>query len=202
MVTQKEYNLSQYFMKYLYDRFLKQDDRHYIDIVSGHSNLTYAHLFAVVAKSDLPIDIVKNHGILVLSPTPPVNLSFEPEKVVLEKQGLYYINRWRPSSIQPRYNDKAISVFYRFLNQCLGSPDKTDFMVNFLAHRYQNPLNKVAHALYIYGSQGQGKTTFANIIENVFGKTSVKKVGKTDDLYSKGSVQNWSQFLSLGKRSK
>ena len=101
------------------------------------------------------------------------------------------------SSIQPRYNDKAISILSIF-KSVLGKSDKTDFMVNFLAHRYQNPLNKVAHAA-IYGSQGQGKTTFANIIENVFGKTSVKKVGKTDDLYSKGSVQNWSRVFVIGE---
>ena len=82
MVTQKEYNLSQYFMKYLYDRFLKQDDRHYIDILSGNSNLTYSHLFAVVAKSDLPIDIVKKimeYSYYRLRPWCGIYL-FEPEK--------------------------------------------------------------------------------------------------------------------------
>lgn len=126
MVTQTQYGLSQYFTKYLYDRFLKQDDRHYIDIVSGQSNLTYAHLIGVLTKYNIPIEITKKiieYSRYRLRPWCGVYL-FEPKKeVVIEKQGLYYINRWRPSSIQPRHNDKAISIFYRFLNQCLGSPD-------------------------------------------------------------------------------
>ena len=205
MVTQTEFKLSQYFTKYLYNRFLKQDDRHYIDIVSGNSNLTYGTLFAVVAKSDLPIDIVKNimsYSYYRLRPWCGVYL-FEPnKKVIIEKDGLYYLNRWRPSKTKPYYQDKGIEVFYRFLHQCLGSSEKVDFMMNFLAHRYQNPLEKVGHALYIYGSQGQGKTTFANIIEKVFGESSIKKVGKTDDLYSKGSIQNWSRIFVIGEEIK
>ena len=58
MVTQKEYNLSQYFEVFI-RWFLKQDDRHYIDIVSGQSNLTYAHLIGVLTKYNIPIEITK-----------------------------------------------------------------------------------------------------------------------------------------------
>jgi hypothetical protein len=119
------------------------------------------------------------------------------DKVVAEK-GLYHLNLWKPSAVQASCVEDG-QFFVDFLIKCLGTEDKANFVIDFLAYRYQNPSKKVPQALYLYGSQGQGKSMFAEIVTKVFGESAIKRVGKTGDINSKGSVNNWGRTFLIGE---
>jgi hypothetical protein len=185
---------------YLVERFLKGDRQHYICLETDNYELTKS---SVMGTLNVKFQIGLKDACDAIDGTfmrpwsgKKVYVPNQP-KVVLEK-GLYHLNLWKPSKVKPSPNPDS-KFFEDFLIRCLGSNEKANFVINFLAYRYQNPINKVPQALYLYGSQGQGKSMFAEIITTVFGQSAVKRVGKTGDINSKGSVNNWGRTFLIGE---
>ncbi len=185
---------------FLINRFLKGDKNHYICLETDNYFLTKASVMGALnaeygyGMSD-GYNAINNcfmrpwSGKKVYAPN--------KSKVVMEK-GLYHLNLWRPSDVKPSLVEDG-EFFVDYLTKCLGSTAKANFVLDFLAFRYQNLDSKVPQALYIYGSQGQGKSMFAEVITKVFGETAVKRVGKTGDINSKGSVNNWGRTFLIGE---
>ena len=122
----------------------------------------------------------------------PVYLPNAP--VVVMSHGLYRPNLWRRPNITANPEGNA-DRFFEHLKDVLGCDDKTNYLLDVLAWRYQHPSEPKPHiALYLFGEQGgAGKSTFAETLTHVFGRESVKTVNTTTELTSKGSVDYWSR---------
>ena len=68
-------------------------------------------------------------------------------------------------------------------------------MIKWLAWQYQKPLEKPHTGIYLYGPQGTGKGTIANVLEAVFGSTAVMRIADQSKLGSMSSVDIWSRTL-------
>jgi hypothetical protein len=122
----------------------------------------------------------------------PIYLPNKP--VVVLFHGLYRPNLWRRPDITANPEGNA-DRFFEHLKDVLGCDDKTNYLLDVLAWRYQHPSEPKPHiALYLFGEQGgAGKSTFAETLTHVFGRESVKTVNTTKELTSKGSVDYWSR---------
>lgn len=181
-------------------RFLTADRGHYICLETDNYSLTKASVMGVLSAE---FNCTMKQGFKAIDNTFMRPWSgkkvYAPNQAkVVKEKGLYHLNLWKPSDVQPSYPNDGL-FFFDYLIKCLGSEEKANFVLDFLAYRYQNLSKKVPQALYLYGSQGQGKSMFAEIITKVFGETAVKRVGKTGDINSKGSVNNWGRTFLIGE---
>lgn len=115
--------------------------------------------------------------------------------VFIDEEGFGVKNLWREPEIKA---DASVNPapFVDFLCHAFGET-AAEYLLDWMAWQYQKPLNKPHTALYLYGSQGTGKGTLANILEEVFGNTAVKRVADQSKLSSMSSVDIWTRTLLI-----
>jgi len=124
---------------------------------------------------------------------------------IIREHGANVINNWQPSEFLPfadvSYAEAVVIAkpFIDWLDLALKDEFKREFILDFLAWRFQNPLNKVHHALYLFGKPGQGKGLFTGMLAKVFGETNVITVGKAADLVDKGAIDNWGRVFLVAE---
>lgn len=124
---------------------------------------------------------------------------------IIREHGANVINSWQQSEFSPyadvSYTEALVIAkpFIDWLDLVLKEEFKREFILDFLAWRFQNPLDKVHHALYLYGKPGQGKGLFTGMLTKVFGETNVITVGKAADLVDKSSVENWGRVFLVAE---
>jgi hypothetical protein len=107
--------------------------------------------------------------------------------------GLYVRNLWSPPPIEP--SDEVDPAFFlAFLDDAIGRDDR-EYLIKWLAWQYQRPLEKPHTGIYLYGPQGTGKGTIANVLEAVFGSSAVMRIADQSKLGSMSSVDIWSRTL-------
>lgn len=197
--------------KYIQQRFLRTD-KGYFCLLTGEDNLQTYQLIGVLDRisrkpeselAGIPYktitDVFKNDLGKKWDAHP---MTRKTAYVVggarlIERHGIYHINSWAAPKVQPKEGD--VSIFLSHLLLALGSQEKVDFILDFLAHKYQHPTIKAPHALYLYGRQGMGKGTLKEVLQGVFGKSAVKYAGKASAV---GSVLNWSASLFIADEIK
>lgn len=112
--------------------------------------------------------------------------------VVKDEEGFCILNIWKEPTVKPI--DHSADKFIEFLNFAFGK-EAAQYILKWLAWQYQHPLDKPHTALYLYGAQGTGKGTLANIIEQVFGSSAVKRVAEQSKLTSMSAVDLWTRTL-------
>lgn len=118
---------------------------------------------------------------------------FEPNgDAVISRDGLGYVNLWKPLAYEPKEGD--ISPFLNHLKLVLKDDFKVEFVLDFLAHRMQNPNEKAHQALYLYGRQGSGKGTLKTVMQEVFGASAVKYAGNSEAVKA---IENWNRTFFI-----
>jgi hypothetical protein len=118
---------------------------------------------------------------------------FEPNgDRIISRDGLGYVNLWRPLAYEPKKGD--ISPFLNHLKLVLKEDFKVNFILDFLAFRMQNPSEKAHQALYLYGKQGSGKGTLKNVMQDVFGESAVKYAGNSE---AAQAIENWNRTFFI-----
>ena len=107
--------------------------------------------------------------------------------------GLYVRNIWSPPTIEPS-DETDPAFFLAFLDDAIGRDDRY-YLIKWLAWQYQRPLEKPHTGVYLYGPQGTGKGTIANVLEAVFGSSAVMRIADQSKLGSMSSVDIWSRTL-------
>ncbi len=98
------------------------------------------------------------------------------------------INAWMPPEVEAIKGDAQ--PFLNYMERLLPVPSERDWLLNFLAYRYQHLSTKPKHGVILYGTrQGTGKSTLGHIVEKVFGNT--KRITNVDGLVGKFSALNW-----------
>lgn len=177
------------------------NQKYYYDLETGETNLQPMHLIGVLMEWGIETitaaqHILKQQHLLPLAQKKLYRPNQLP--IVKEKQ-LHYINLWREPEIRPNSTLSA-EPFVNHLVKVLGSSEKADYVLDMLAYRYQNPLleHKPHIAFYFYGSQGgAGKSTFAETLTKVFGRSAVQTTNTVDTLSNKGAVDLWSRTLLI-----
>jgi len=118
---------------------------------------------------------------------------FEPNgDAVISRDGLGYVNLWKPLAYEPKEGD--VSPFLEHLKLVLKDDFKVEFVLDFLAHRMQNPNEKAHQALYLYGRQGSGKGTLKTVMQEVFGASAVKYAGNSEAVKA---IENWNRTFFI-----
>lgn len=118
---------------------------------------------------------------------------FEPNgEALISRDGLGYVNLWKPLAYKPKEGD--VSPFLEHLKLVLKDDFKVDFVLDFLAFRMQNPNEKAHQALYLFGSQGSGKGTLKNVMQEVFGESAVKYAGNSEAVKA---IENWARTFFI-----
>jgi len=145
-------------------------------------------------------------------PIQPKDISFMQFKSILEESvyrpdedtlyrneaGYLQCNDWRPAQIQPMDATTAFQKVQPFLNYLEdGFGEHGQYIARFLAFKLQHPLKKPHVILYLYGGQGSGKTTIANIIEAVFGSRAISRVSDASQLGSMSAIDIWKRTLLI-----
>ena len=115
---------------------------------------------------------------------PPV-FAIEPD--------LYVRNIWSAPQIEPAAEADP-TLFLEFLDHAMGREER-EYVIKWLAWQYQKPLEKPHTGIYLYGPQGTGKGTIANVLEAVFGSSAVMRIADQSKLGSMSSVDIWSRTL-------
>lgn len=180
---------------------------YYYDIESDESNISAAQIICL-AIYEWGIGIEEAKKIVSHCNFISVHESkryFRPgERKIICIKGIYYINTWRPSDwseVEPTFN---VSPFVEFLEKAT-SEENAEFIIKqlALAYQYPHPLNKPQIAMYLYSSeQGQGKSTFSDIIKEVFGETSHKVINTHKPLFDKNAIQFWGQTWLVCEEAK
>ena len=109
--------------------------------------------------------------------------------------GLFVRNVWAAPEIEP--DEKGDPTFFiSFLDHAIGKEDR-EYVIKWLAWQYQRPLEKPHTGLYLFGTQGTGKSTIAHILEKVFGSTAVMRIADQSKLGSMSNVDIWSRTLLI-----
>lgn len=116
----------------------------------------------------------------------------QEDLVVCDDDHIYSLNLWQP----PQLTSDGAGDPYTFiahLELVLGSAEKASYLLDILAWRHQNPKdNKPAVAFYFYGATGgAGKSTFAETLKLVLGKSAVKVLNTVEAVTTKGAVDCW-----------
>lgn len=118
---------------------------------------------------------------------------FEPNgDAVISRDGLGYVNLWKPLAYEPKKGD--VSPFLNHLKLVLKDDFKVNFLLDFIAFRMQNPNEKAHQALYLFGSQGSGKGTLKNVMQDVFGESAVKYAGNSEAVKA---IENWARTFFI-----
>ncbi|MCP3657207.1 MAG: hypothetical protein GY766_20330, partial [Herbaspirillum sp.] len=147
----------------------------------------FAHKQEVIAAEMRASDYAINY---VHIPTVD-RLFFMPDttEIFCERNGFQTLNTYRRRGITPceSLDDDGQAVVDLFLKHIAWTfPNKSDqdIVLDWMAHVYQNPGQRVNWALLIWGVQGSGKTLLFNILQRVIGIENTKDVSpsslKTD----------------------
>ena len=198
MNTLEDQAIAQKLTQRFYKLKIQGTQTYYWDNVTG-GEAQAMHLIAVVMQmmSDGQQDLERAKALVrnqYFKPLWKQSVYLPKQPLIVSSHGLYRPNLWRRPDITPNPEANA-DRFFKHLNDVLGCDDKTNYLLDVLAWRYQRPSEPKPHiALYLFGEQGgAGKSTFAETLAHVFGKESVKTVNTTKELTSNSSVDYWSR---------
>ena len=125
------------------------------------------------------------------------SIKYQPNKrSVVTESGLSYPNTWRPSKVIPS-TDVSFERHRQHLILMLGSVDKAEWYLDFLAFQYQRPLEELHHAVYLYhAAGGYGKGVEKDTLSAVFGASAITSVKESKAFQDKsGQVDAFSRTL-------
>ncbi|NRP47544.1 hypothetical protein XMD543_001594 [Marinobacterium sp. xm-d-543] len=198
--TASEYKKRQQAEQYLANRFLIAKDspavKLYVDTADNQKDLQSGAVIGVLAHAtgidyQLAKDILKaNNSLRYWSGR---EIYAPNEGVVVNRNHKYHLNLWKPSSVKPA-PDRDASPFIEHLQLALGGKGEAEFVLDFLAFRYQNPnpMHKAHHALYLFSDQqGQGKSLFKDTMIKVFGRSAIRVSADVKEISGQPSYQFW-----------
>jgi hypothetical protein len=190
--------------KYLTKRFLiarTSPSTTYVDTEDNQRDLQQGAVIGVIAsKFEMTYsqakDLLKNISLMHWSGQD----IYAPNKPVVVKQNhKYHLNLWKPSAIEANCEASA-EPFIDHVKLALGNDAEVDFILDFIAFRYQHmkPKSKAHLALYLFSSeQGQGKSLLKDTLEKVFGRSAIKISTNVRELTGQNAYQFWSKTLLI-----
>lgn len=104
------------------------------------------------------------------------DLTYDPldERLFIERNGIGYLNTFRPSDIEPVVGDA--SPFVDFVTGLVADDTEHDHLLKMMAFTVRNPGVKVRYALLLRTAvQGVGKSMFVDIWGSLLGRQNVRK---------------------------
>lgn len=108
----------------------------------------------------------------------------EPPGTYRQADGALILNQWTGFAIQP---DKTGSwELFDYLCRevlCKGDPVKYEYLLNWVAYKYQNLKGPIGTSVVIKGKKGTGKSTFWEVFSRPFGKTHAMSTAKMNEVF-------------------
>jgi len=194
MTEQNEEKTPQEPYEFLSKRFLMKDSRYFDTSRDELSKFSRADLIRVLRDLGYSDDdctrvdnMIKRRGLRTWSG----QQVFRPNegRILAIGDGMYDVNAWKAVEVRPSANDDDTEPFETFLKRLVPNDAEREWLIDFLAHRYQRPHVKPAHGAILYGPQGTGKSTLGDIVGAVYGNT--KRVNTAEGLVGRFSASNW-----------
>ena len=200
--------------EYIQKRFLlveRHRNKSYLDI-TDNEEISWSTLLGVILDRHQDISYRQAEWLLKHTYFNPysgkaVFRPDHPDKRVLNINNKWVLNTYRKPKIS---EDASISPepFLEHLKLAIKDEVAIEFVLNFLAYRYQNQYvsestGKPAHALYIYSvAQGQGKSLFTDTITKIFGDSAIRSTTTADALMKQNGYQYWERTWLLADEVK
>ena len=184
--------------EYISTRFYITDDRgaypKFYDLELKESGLTKSSLVGVAMQMgamnyDQARKLVTHIPFRALAPT----ALYRPnEPVVINRQGIWFLNSWIKPVFDERRNAVSAQPFLDHLDRALGN-DAAKYLIDVLSYRLQHPNEKKPHIAFYFYHQvgGMGKSLFLDTLRNVLGPNSVNTINTTDKLNSMSAAELW-----------
>lgn len=93
-------------------------------------------------------------------------------------EGKSHVNLWSGTVIKPK--DHGGKYFERFVDLATRVMEKDDaaVVIEWMAHKVQNPTKKINWSPILVGTKGNGKTTLAAIVANIIGSRYSRVINK------------------------
>jgi len=191
-ITQEAKNADNAYL-YLKQRFLKKDRAYFDCIGDNRPKYSADDLKGILLSlgwsnehTRIVMQRLRQHDLDVWSGK-EVFRPAEP-RIVPTDEGTSDINNWRPSQVVPTNGDAT--PFIDYLRRLVPEQSERQWLLDFLAFKYQNPASKQRHAVILFSAkQGVGKSTLKDIISAVYANT--KCVDSTDGLVGRFACPNW-----------
>jgi hypothetical protein len=93
------------------------------------------------------------------------------ELPIFEKDGLKYLNIWRPANIERVQGD--VSPFLNHLKYILPAEYEKNILLDWMAYMVQNPGKKMMWSIMVQGKHGTGKSYIGKVLECLLGSYNV-----------------------------
>lgn len=96
---------------------------------------------------------------------------------MFEADGKEYVNSYHKSGI-PHADSidedgaRVVEMFLKHVENSIEDPREQRILLDFMAYIYQNPANRVQWGILLWGIEGNGKTYFYNILQNIMGRNA------------------------------
>ena len=135
-------------------------------------NAQFGHIF----KKQTPIQFIKSRD----DKTIVEDFCYEPKlhkpnDPIIEKDGLFYINKYQPCTLEPEQGD--ISLYEELLDHLFGTLEAQTVFEDWVSYNFQFPGEKIKWALLITTSHFQvGKGSLFRAIQETLGYENTRKI--------------------------
>jgi len=105
------------------------------------------------------------------------------EDMIAERDGLMALNTYRPGGVTPCATleddteaQEAVDLFLQHVVNTFEDPKEQRIIIDWMAHVYTKPGQRVNWAVLIWGVEGNGKTVFFNILQRLIGRVNTKDI--------------------------
>ena len=105
----------------------------------------------------------------------------DTEERIVERDGFIVLNTYKHGGITPcevldEEGQYAVDLFIDHINNTFSDPIEQRIILDWMAHLVQSPGVRLNWALLIWGIEGNGKTIFFNVMQNILGRENTKNI--------------------------
>ena len=107
----------------------------------------------------------------------------DADEMIAERDGLFALNTYRTGGVTPcatldgdEEAQDAVALFLAHISNTFEEPREQSIILDWMAHVYTKPGQRVNWAVLIWGVEGNGKTVFFNILQRLIGRTNTKDI--------------------------
>ena len=100
---------------------------------------------------------------------------------IVERDGFIALNTYKRGGVTPcgildEEGQYAVDLFIDHINNTFSDPIEQRIILDWMAHLVQSPGVRLNWALLIWGIEGNGKTIFFNVMQNILGRENTKNI--------------------------
>ncbi len=114
---------------------------------------------------------------MVQIPTVVRGMYWPGQPEIFESEGKVFVNSYHEGGIKAADTldadgQRVVDLFLAHIDNTIEEQRERDILLDFMSYIYRNPKNRVRWGLLLWGIEGNGKTYFFNIMQNLLGQNA------------------------------